>query len=261
MKIIFLIIAGGGQSHESHEIAQRETWASIIYEEVEILWLRGGSPFGTFLSQDTLFVPCEEKYENLLEKTIHGINWLIENRTFDILIRSNTSNYFSLKKLLQYSYKLKVLEVGGQFETTRRNFVYIKKGYRYLNGSAIFLGQKACHSLVQMNTNEYIDIPDDLAIHHFLESQGFKFYKIPRNNLGTHHIFFPFFQVRVKSWNNDALTSARMQKVHEYFCSTSGFARLGAWFKVQRLEWEYAEISLRNLLKLIQRYLLFLLRR
>lgn len=247
VKVIILIIAGGGEIHEIDELAQRQTWAKSPAEGVEVIWLRG-RPGSEFIFEDrTLYVPCENNFSSILQKTVLGIQWVELNRSFDLLIRSNTSTYFNLADFNLSNFKYQLDSVGGTFETSRKSFASFPKGYRYLNGSGLYLGRTAISALTGMNPQEFIGIPDDLAIHSFFESVGFKFYEVPRNNLDLHHIFVPRTQVRVKSWSKPELTISRMGLVHEYFQSLFFSERLVRWWLIELNEISNSRISFKSI--------------
>lgn len=247
MKVIILLIAGGGVIHESDELAQRRTWANNPPPEIEVIWLRGrlGSEF--VYENNTLFVPCANNFSSILEKTILGIKWVESNRSFDLLIRSNTSTYFNLTNLNHGHSRYKLDSIGGAFETSRKTIYSYPKGYRYLNGSGLYFGRAASSALIRMKYDQFQGIPDDIAIHSYLDSAGFKFYEIPRNNLDLHHIFVPRTQVRVKSWSKAELTIARMDLVHEYFQGNSFLERLSRWVMVELNEIYNSKLSLKSI--------------
>jgi len=261
MKILFLIIAGGGLVHEADELAQRETWAMEDKQFCQIIWLRSHARQEFKFEDRTLFVPCDSSFDAILEKTILGARWVTENIDFDYLVRSNTSTYFEVDSILKNFSKIQDNEVGGTFETNRKNLSGFAKGYRYLNGSGLYMNRNTAIALSSLDSLEYRASPDDIAIFDFMSSRGFSFFKVRRNNLDLHHIFIPRSQIRVKSWSNPALTVARMTLVHRYFQCKGFFPKLFCWFEVERNEIRNASIGVREFFNLMDRTLKILLKK
>lgn len=253
MKILFLIIAGGGPIHDQDETAQRKTWAIADTASIQVIWLRGHSENVYKFQDRTLFVPCVPSFESILEKTILGFNWVLENVEFDYLIRSNTSTYFQVNRVIKRIGKIEEGELGGTFETNRRRIPEFDKGYRYLNGSGLYMTRNSALALATLNPHFYSGLPDDLSIFKYMMSLGFRPIPIKRNNLDLHHFFYPYPQVRVKSWSSPELTVSRMFKVHAYFESKSNLLKIRSWLEVELNEIRYSRITLRNLKKVLTR--------
>jgi hypothetical protein len=258
MKILFLLIAGGGPIHDEDEFAQRRTWAAEDSDYCQVIWLRSHSGQQYEFRDRTLFVPCDGSFNAILEKTILGMGWVSKNLDFDYLIRSNTSTYFDVRSIRRRISRIKEGQVGGIFETTRKNLDGFEKGYRYLNGSGLYMTKKSTEFLSSLDPRRYESTPDDIAIYHFLNDNGTKFIRLHRNNLDLHHIFLPFSQIRVKSWSNPKLTTVRMMLVHNFFLSTGITHRTVSWLKVERNELHHAKVSFGSLYRLLNRTVKFM---
>ncbi len=253
MKLLFLLIAGGGPIHDQDEIAQRETWAKQDSQFAQIIWLRSHSS-STYKFQDrTLYVPCDSSFEGILEKTIIGLKWVLENVEFDYLIRSNTSTYFEVNSIIDRIDRVKEGQLGGTFETNRKHLSGFPKGYRYLNGSGLYMTRNSATILATLKPHTYRSSPDDLSIFKFMKGQGFSFIPIKRNNLDLHHIFCPYSQVRVKSWSNPELTVSRMASVDKYFQAFGYLAKIGSWLVVEMNEIRHSKITSRTFYRLLIR--------
>ncbi len=247
MKIIFLLIAGGGEAHEADELSQRKTWASEKSTDTEIIWLRGRPGNEYSLEANTLYVPCSNDFSSILEKTILGFRWIVANRDFDLVVRSNTSTYFNVRALHRNFSRFDLHSIGGTFETNRKSIGIFPKGYRYLNGSGLYLGKSTVNLICNLEYQNYLGLPDDLAIHSFIEESKTRFYRVSRNNLDLHHIFLPRSQIRVKSWSRNSLTVSRMHHVHAYFESRTFYSRLIRWLEIELLEFKNSEISIHSI--------------
>ena len=83
MNIVILALAGGHDSHDENLQAQRETWFKRLHPNVRVIWCLGSNSEVYELDGDFLRVPCEERFENLLFKTLLAINWVVKNLEFD----------------------------------------------------------------------------------------------------------------------------------------------------------------------------------
>jgi len=257
MKALVLVIAGGGEIHEINEVSQRKTWAGKSSINIEVCWLKAsGSPDYKFEDR-TLYVPCPDTVDSVLEKVILGIRWMVEQQEYDFLIISNTSTYIDLRKteseLLQKAHDSRFL--GGSFEYTRKDISNIPKGFKYLNASPLYLGLEAAAELSRMDYSHFSEIPLDLALYRHLRDLGYSAESVARNNLCTHHLFVPKSCIRVKSWNNPTLTVKRMYLIFDYFESRTHFERFKCWMKILHIEMQASNLTIGNGYKYMDRML------
>jgi hypothetical protein len=251
MKVIFLVIASEDPVHERDLATQRETWAKNLPEGFRVVWLRGSNEQQVELRDDTLFVPCPELYGNILEKTILGVNLLIEKFDFDILIRTNVSTYFNPERLRaeltkdRYSKRF----FGGYIDRTKGGYFGESVSLEYISGTGIFLSRIAAERLSALDYRTYRNIPDDVAISHFLEGMDVRKTRMARNNLGSTHIFVPSYYIRAKSSAASELASVRMRLIDSYFDQRTYFGRFGAYLAIVKLEfhafWSHPEPKIR----------------
>jgi hypothetical protein len=238
MHIIFLVIASEDPIHQADLLTQRLTWASNPPSNCRIIWLRGSDRDDCFLDGDTLYVPCPELYSNILEKTILGIRFALENFSFDILIRTNVSTYFDLKRLQRELSKdfYSRLFVGGYVDKTKGGYFGKSIPFDYISGTGIFLSTGAAQILSSLNSASFAGIPDDVAITEFSLQQNIPLVRMHRNNLGSTHLFFPSYFTRAKSSTDSALASKRMRLLHMYFSAEGTILRLKIIWSIFRLE-------------------------
>lgn len=217
MKIVFLILAGGGAEHISDEKTQRITWAHNSSSLFSSIWLRAGGEFIYDDDSRVLKVPCEEN--ELLHKTVFGLKWLCKSVDFDIVVRTNVSTFFAVDRLRDRLVNLKFDKdcFGGHLN-------YISDGTKadskfFISGTGIFLGGAAVEWLQRINLDKYELVPDDVAItRHLLGNQNLKLKSVRCLRLSNHHMFFPASPyVRCKSSWNSNLASRRMTLLSEYW--------------------------------------------
>ena len=257
MKALVLVIAGGGDIHEINEVSQRKTWAGKSSINIEVFWLKASGSSDYKFEDRTLYVPCPDTVDSVLEKVILGIKWVIEQQKYDFLIISNTSTYIDLRKtesrLLQKAHDSRF--VGGSFEYTRKEISNIPKGFKYLNASPLYLGLEAAGELSRMDYSCFAEMPLDLALYKYLRDLGYPAESVARNNLCTHHLFVPKSCIRVKSWNNPTLTVKRMYLIFDYFESRTHFERFKCWVEILRVEIQASNLTIGNGVKYLDRIL------
>lgn len=254
MKLIFLVIASEDSVHEQDLFTQQKTWASSPAEGVSVIWLRGHEGEGFKFDGKTLYAPCLELYGNILEKSILGIRYLVENTDFDVLVRTNVSTYFNIEKTLLELKKKRFTGdfFGGYMDKSKGGYFGREKSQNYISGAGVFLSRVAARKLSSLDLAAYKGIPDDIAISHFLESSGLKKVRMSRNNLGSTHIFIPSYYIRAKSSAISTLASDRMLLIDNFFKQVSNYQRLicysriaffeiGAFTKHPEQKWRYVQ--------------------
>lgn len=210
MKLIFLIIASDDPVHIQDELTQRKTWAAS--NAIETIWLKGGDANHFDKNTHSLIVPIEETYNNILAKTLWGLNWCFENRNFDFLIRANVSTYFEVARICKMFEKYSPNNdlFGGylDFVNGSGRFNYVNM---FVNGGAIFLSHKTVERLLKMNHLEWFGKPDDYSISQYLFNQKVKPTPISRGNLSNTGIITKRVYYRAKSSSNPVMASLRMQ--------------------------------------------------
>jgi len=235
MKILILIVASNEPENESDLKSQKETWIKSCNPSVSILYLRGWDKDSYQIIHDVLFVPIKEQYSLILDKTILGLQFVLKNFDFDILIRSNVSTYFETNRLVAeltrsiYNGSF----VGGYFDKSKDLSFYKGKSFEYISGTGIFLSRDAVVELSQMNPKKYTGIFDDLAIFDFLKNKNFKMVRMARNNLFSTHFFIPTFTIRLKNTYNSKSASKRMFLIHKYFIAENNSSRVLAYLSIQ----------------------------
>lgn len=278
MQLIFLVIASEDSVHEKDLFTQQQTWAASLPQGATVVWLRGQEGKNYDFDGETLYVPCLELYENILEKTILGVKYLFENVDFDVLVRTNVSTYFNVEKTLLELKKKRFNGdfFGGYIDKSNGGYFGRKGSQDYISGTGIFLSRSAAGELSSLDFLAYKGVPDDIAIYHFLEKLGTRRVRMSRNNLGSTHLFIPSYFIRAKSSAISSLASDRMLLIDEYFKQRSFFAKLKSYFRILSFEihafrthpeqkWRYVQrnrIVFQNLLltKGIQLWKLFTLR-
>ena len=152
-------------------------------------------------SSGTVYLPCPDNYESLTLKSLMAIKWAVENRDFDLLLKTDDDVLF-LKRFddvvcdaSKYDYS-GALESGGYDSNWHRGKVenkdlntkkfFIPPG-SYCQGCAYFLSKKAALILAKHKIKNDYCIYEDAEVGHILSKseiyarridvrRGFEFY-------------------------------------------------------------------------------------
>ena len=217
LRLLFLVLAGGGTEHLRDEAAQRETWAGDDSDRHSVIWLRAGERNRFDHESRTLYVPSNEG--ELLKKTVLAVDWALENMEFDAIVRTNVSSFFVIDTLIGklYMRHFNSNSFGGHLHY-KKSPRTDSTGNFFISGTGIFLGKNAARLLSKIPLKEYESIPDDIAITEYLNDfLDLNIVSIPRLSLSNHHFFFTSCFIRCKSSWNNSLASKRMRLLNSYF--------------------------------------------
>lgn len=246
MKLLFLILAGGGDEHKKDESTQRETWANNQEDSPQVLWIRSGNQLRHDSKNRILFVPCKE--HELLLKSIIATKWSLSNLDFDVIVRTNVSTFFREAPLLHKLVDLKFdfNSFGGYLQFAPKVPKATKKNF-FISGTGIFLGKKAATMISTMEYEEWKFVPDDLAISEFLLSHSeLNLTSIPRCTLSNHHFFLPHYFFRCKTSWNPALASKRMKSIYSFYAADTGLESIWRFLNIYISETIYCRKTIEN---------------
>ena len=253
LKLLFLILAGGGPEHLRDEETQRRTWAKTGEQDTSIIWIKSGVSLRFEESSRTLFVPCSEG--DLIGKSVLAIDWACKELDFDVVVRSNVSTFFVIDKLRHNLKRMKFSEssYGGHLHFLPNSSRY-KSLVGFISGTGIFMGRRAAEAISKLDRNYFAEIPDDIAISEYLASHAdLELHAINRLTLSNHHIFVPSSFIRCKSSWNDKLASQRMLMLYDFFNSESLLQKIRIAFVIMLNEFRTARKGMRATLNYLNR--------
>jgi hypothetical protein len=242
-EILFLVIASNNPENERDLQAQLSTWLGDMPPNYQFLIIRGSELSKFNYSQNTLYVPARELYENILLKTSLGIRWAIENMNFDLLIRTNVSTYFAIDHLDKIVNKIDTRKdfFGGYMERCRDPFTISQILIPFVTGTALVMTKSVATILYKIPVENYNGVPDDVAISQHARMCNLDVTPMKRNNFSQNHLFLPTYHIRLKTSKNSYLASQRMRDVHNYFIEERKLVRVLKYFVVMGKELTYVE--------------------
>lgn len=246
MKVIILIIASNDMVHQNDMETQIDTWINSCPSNIKVIFLRGWQNNFYQFKNNILFVPCPEEYSLILRKTLLGIEFILKNLDFDVLIRTNVSTYFEPRRLLLELSRPRYKKdfAGGYIDRSSQPLISLGKSSEYISGTGIFLSKNVAKIVTEMDPENYRDVFDDVAISHFLQKKGVKILRLARNNLHSTHFFVPTFHIRMKNSFDPKTAGIRMRLTHDFFQERILHKKLGVYLKICSNEFsEYMKSS------------------
>lgn len=238
IKILILILSSEDPINLRDEQAQRATWAKD-HLECRVIWIKGDISKGEYFEPENriLYLDLEEKTSNILRKTILAIRWaMAQDWKPDIIVRSNVSTYFNIDKLIKKCKRVFFQEdkpyVAGYFDRHKENYIGQTPKKDFASGAGIFLNEMAIESLLNIDVQEFENIPDDVAISMYLLKNNVIPASFSRCNIHITGIFLNTAYLRVKSSTDSTLASKRMAMIHEFNVEERLFFRIKKLIKL-----------------------------
>lgn len=243
---LFMILGSHAPENEKDLDTQKKTWLATLPSDQKYLIIRGSEGDSTLLQGDTLTLPVVEKYENILEKTLLGFQWALENTDFKFLIRTNVSTYFPVQIVEKEirSIDSKSHFYGGFIDECWNLKTSSIKKISFVTGSAIVMTRPTVQLLCKLSWDDLSGLPDDVAISCALNHANIEAQLLKRNNLGSSHLFYPKFQIRTKTSSVSHLASERMGNIHKYFQTSSLVKKIFFYLIITKNEIRYATLNL-----------------
>jgi hypothetical protein len=254
VRVLYLIIGSSDTEHEADLNAQKQTWLSCLNSRDAYLVLRGSKLSQAKREGNDLFLPVEERYENILQKTILGIGWTNQHIEYEYLVRTNVSTYFrnsEVHNILEKVIGLSIPAYGGYIDYATPPIENVRNRTPYVAGTGIMMNYQASGILARLPLNNYKGCPDDLAMSHFLDSEGIRRSFIARSNFSSTHVLTNAIQVRLKSSHLPHAARLRMLRVHKHEVSKRPTKRLSAWIQAELAEREFIQFSLNELRRVL----------
>lgn len=142
----------------------KTTWGCEKHDNVEIVYYYGKKGH-TFQEDSNVYLDIEESRPNIGHKTLKFFEYILKNKRFDFLFRTNASSYVNIKNLQKY--------LGDKpFSGFYSGFIGRENGVDFASGS----GYTITPDLVSLSVNrqEYFNhsMIDDVALSNQLRAFG-----------------------------------------------------------------------------------------
>jgi hypothetical protein len=219
-RVLVLVLGARVTPYPALVRAIRRTWGLVGVEGAETLFYYGGDRLR--LERDELVLPVPDGPADIGRKTIAAFEWVLENRQFDVIFRTNCSSYVDLPNLHRYA----------SMHATPDAFysgIIGTHPVRFASGSGYFLSRDLVELVVDRQSEWYHKLVDDQALAVVLAAHGVDPTPAPRHdyrsvaevrNVDTslYH-----FRCRTDSWRRREDVRI-MNAVHRAFAESRGRA-------------------------------------
>jgi len=230
MKLLILVLASNDDFTMSLVNTIKSTWGQDSNDNIQIMYYYGDKDKNEIIGDD-IFLTCDDSYgAPMIKKTLDALQIVYDNVDFDIMFRTNTSNYIRTKML--YSI-LKKYEPKDLYGGTYPNML----DYNNLSGQGMIFSKDVVGKILK---NKDIKIPahiwweDGLITHalmhiykenYIINYKHLKRLDIKENSLSMLGNMFSFYYndivaFRVKTSNppgDRSLDVKKMLKLYDLF--------------------------------------------
>ncbi len=156
-KFIFLILSSEKYPSSLNEKTQHKTWVSDLGSDSIAIFYKGGKSHN--FENNYLTLEVGDSLKEIGYKTIDAFNWLVENFSFDYLVRSNSSTYINIKEMKKY---LLASDTSEPFYSGRKTTY--ENLFNYAHGSCIILNNFAVLKILENQNSWNHKFIDDAAL-------------------------------------------------------------------------------------------------
>jgi hypothetical protein len=156
-KFIFLILSSNKYPSSLNEKTQDKTWVQNLKKDSIAIFYKGGS--SNVLEGNYLNLDIGDSLQEIGYKTIAAMDWLVENYSFDYLVRSNSSTYINVNEMKKYILETATSEPFYSGRTTT-----FENSFKYAHGSCIILNDLAVFKILENRTSWDHMLIDDAAL-------------------------------------------------------------------------------------------------
>jgi hypothetical protein len=196
------------------------TWASMDVADVDALFYDGGADRAR-LDGRRLALPVADDLPNVGRKTLACFEYVLANRDFDLVFRTNCSSYVDLPNLREYA-------LGhARVDRFYAGSVRVHDGVQFASGSGYFLSRDLVELAVRQRAEWDHSLLDDVALGAIVARAGVEPAPLPRHDYATladaRDADTSQFHFRCKTYSWQRLEDARiMIAVHRAFCESRG---------------------------------------
>jgi hypothetical protein len=166
--IIFLIISSKNESYYQEMKKLTSMYMRNYSNNINFFFVEADpniKPEMEIIGND-IFIKYKESYSTIFIKTIRALKYINDNYDYNYLIRTNSSSFFNIEKMLKYLSNLPKEKFAIGFTLN------IPKYGNFLHGTSIIITKDISYYLYKYYNKNYLKIADDVFISLILKSQN-----------------------------------------------------------------------------------------
>ena len=234
MKVLVLVLGCRADPYPALVETIKRTWASVKAEDVDVLFYYGGTEL-VDAGRD-LFLPAPDDLPHVGEKTIAALAYVLANRDFDLVFRTNCSSYVDLPNLRDFAL------AHGREHDFYSGLLGVHQGITFASGSGFFLSRDLAEVVVAQRSAWDHSLVDDVALGALLAHHGVRPEPAPRRDYRSAaevtDVDTSQFHFRCRSDSARRLEDARViVELHRAFCEARGLPVIRDSRARRALEW------------------------
>ena len=161
-KILFLVMSCNKPDFIKEEDIVRETWAKEIvnneFENIDLYFYRATKEKEIHVDKDVIFIPSRDDWNGTYDKTLKCFKYILANKDFDYVVRTNTSNYINVKCLVDMINNIP--ENDTNIYGTRLIINNTSRGYTYFRGNCLVLKKSIVKDIVDAEISSIREADD-----------------------------------------------------------------------------------------------------
>lgn len=146
-RILILVLSADFAPFKKMIETSQSTWDSENIEGIESIYYCCGSHDRN--TNKIIYLPIKDHYTSMGEKTLQALEWTLKHKSFDYIVRVNSSCYVDKKRLFGYVQQLPDNNLLAGVEADSQN------GFRYLWGGMQWIASKDVIEKICENRNSW----------------------------------------------------------------------------------------------------------
>jgi len=176
MKIIILVLSSNNNKYNRLNETLRKTCFSENNEDIEIFYYYGNSD-KLYQENENIYCPVEETVNNIGRKTISAFEWVLNNKSFDYIFRTNESSYIDLYNLKKF------IEDKPRHNFYCANPIFVNG--LWVGAGVYFLSKDVVDLVSKYKQNIHHELPDDVALGFLMHDLKIPLAEMTKETLGT----------------------------------------------------------------------------
>ena len=168
-KILILILASNRYPSPLNEYMQKKTWIKKITDKnIEVIYFKSSK----ITSLKGRYLHIKQKNKTIFgikERTVSALDWCIQNKDFDFILRMNSSSYINIENLRKF-----INNMNSEYIYAGREMLFHND--KFVSGAGIILNRKSVNLILENKNLLENNLFDDVAIGKLFKDKNIDIY-------------------------------------------------------------------------------------